>query len=481
MPAPAECVGEVPVTRRPGHRALGVGGGAAALAAILALAAPAALADTPPDSSRNVEPLADAARLPAIEAERQQLFAAMLRDPANLDLAFRYASLSAQAGDLEGAIATLERMLIFAPGLPRLQLELGVLYYRLGAYDTASTYFDAALAAPNVPEEVRTRVESYRVAIAERNEVDRFSGSVSVGVRYQTNANAAPETRLVRTTLLADPLLLDENALGQDDVNGYVSTNLHYSHDLGAQGDRLEANLQAYGALYTDETDINTGFAELTVGPTFNLERISLEDTTLSLYGIAGGLVLKDDPYLVSGGVGAALNKVFGTGTRTYLGTEYRREGFQDSDLRPNASDRTGDRYRLFAGVSQDVTARLSVFAGLNGERRAADADFLSYTEGGITAGARLGFRSPFPTQDEPWVFGLTGGYIKRGYDDPDLIFSLTKEEEDDESFVEGSLTVPVAADWAVQTTVGYRNVSSNYDLRNYDNVSTSLGVVWRF
>lgn len=37
-------------------------------------------------------------------------------------------------------------MLIFAPNTLRLHLELGVVYYRLGAYDVTRTYFEQALA-----------------------------------------------------------------------------------------------------------------------------------------------------------------------------------------------------------------------------------------------------------------------------------------------------------------------------------------------
>jgi len=75
----------------------------------------------------NVPPRNGAANLEQLEARRQVLFRQVLADPSNLDASFEYAALSSQVGDLEGAIATLERMLIFAPGLPRLQLELGVL------------------------------------------------------------------------------------------------------------------------------------------------------------------------------------------------------------------------------------------------------------------------------------------------------------------------------------------------------------------
>ena len=61
----------------------------------------------------------------------------MLQDPSNLDVAVEYASLSSQVGDYEAAVSTLERMLIFAPNTPRLRLELGILYYRLGSYEVS--------------------------------------------------------------------------------------------------------------------------------------------------------------------------------------------------------------------------------------------------------------------------------------------------------------------------------------------------------
>jgi hypothetical protein len=88
---------------------------------------------------------------PEIEARREALLKRMLSNPSDLDVAFEYANLSAQVGDYEGAISALERMLIYAPNTPRLQLELGILYYRLGAYEVARSYFEQALANPSVP------------------------------------------------------------------------------------------------------------------------------------------------------------------------------------------------------------------------------------------------------------------------------------------------------------------------------------------
>ena len=89
---------------------------------------------------------------PTPEQEKQYdaAFQEMLRKPADLDVLFKFATIASQTGDLEGSISALERMLLINPALPRVRLELGVLYYRLGSYEVAHTYLDAALKTPRV-------------------------------------------------------------------------------------------------------------------------------------------------------------------------------------------------------------------------------------------------------------------------------------------------------------------------------------------
>src|ERR1700730_12086471 len=97
---------------------------------------------------------------PALEAQKEALFQQMFRDPANLDVTLAYADVPATLGDYEAAVSALERLLLFNPDLPRVQLELGALYFRMGSYELARDYFGKAAAA-NPPPEVRARVEQY--------------------------------------------------------------------------------------------------------------------------------------------------------------------------------------------------------------------------------------------------------------------------------------------------------------------------------
>ena len=128
-----------------------------------------------------------------LEQQFEQAFKHMLLDPSNLDNSFRYAELGIKIGDYEAAISALERMLLYNPDLPRVRLELGVLYFRLGSYAIARAYLTRAVAGDNVPDDVRARVAVFLDEIDNRLSNHRFSGSVYGGLRYQNNANAGPE------------------------------------------------------------------------------------------------------------------------------------------------------------------------------------------------------------------------------------------------------------------------------------------------
>src|SRR5690554_579059 len=122
----------------------------------------------------------------------------MIRRPADLDIVFRYAELAIRLENYEAAIAALERLLLFNPDLPRVRLELGALYYRLGSYELARSYLNRALESEAVPESVRARARTYLAEIDERTARHRFGGSILLGGRWQSNANAGPASPEVR-------------------------------------------------------------------------------------------------------------------------------------------------------------------------------------------------------------------------------------------------------------------------------------------
>ena len=94
--------------------------------------------------SANVAPvITDPKQIEEINTERERIFSALIDEPTNLDNLFEYANLSILLGDLEAAISVFEQMLIYEPDLPRIRLELGVLYFRLNAYPSAKLYLNS--------------------------------------------------------------------------------------------------------------------------------------------------------------------------------------------------------------------------------------------------------------------------------------------------------------------------------------------------
>ncbi len=418
------------------------------------------------------------ARVQQIQARREALFKAMLQKPDDLDAAFEYAALSAQVGDVEAAISTLERMLIFAPGLPRLQLELGVLYYRLAAFDTARGYFEAAIAAPDVPPEVRGRVEQYLAGIDSAAEPNRFAGQIRAGIRYQTNANRAPTDSIILLNGL--PFSLNAGSLASPDGNIYTTGIFHISHDLESQGDTLEVDFLTYASKQFQHDELDVALAEVTIGPAFDMGRFGIDNAALGIYGIGSAVYLGDDFY--SAGIGAGTRFVIRPNPALSFLTalEYRHKSYQDSPSSPTASLRDGDEVRTFGTATYVVAPQVVLYGNVYAQRTWADAGYLSSLEGGFTVGPRYSFASPVSSDMPAWTVAVNTGALFRNYDDPDPVIDSVAER-DWEAFVGGGLTVPIKPDLALLTELEYRYVDSNYDTRKYDNFSISFSVAKSF
>src|SRR5438067_10241632 len=90
--------------------------------------------------------------VPRTTPEYNALFKRMFDDPTNVEVTFRFAALATKLGDYEAAIGALERILLFNPRLARVKLQLGSLYFKLGSYKMARSYFEQARTAGASPD-----------------------------------------------------------------------------------------------------------------------------------------------------------------------------------------------------------------------------------------------------------------------------------------------------------------------------------------
>src|SRR5258708_7236434 len=167
-----------------------------------------------------------------LQAQKEALFQRSLRDPANLDTVFAYADVSAKLGDNEAAVSALERMLLFNPNLPRVQLELGALYFRMGSYDSARIYFERAAAA-NPPDDVKERIRTYLAEIPRRSAPRRFSAFAFFGAQYQSDANIAGSSSITALSPFRPiSFNLQPQFVKRHDFIAFATGSAPYNHDF---------------------------------------------------------------------------------------------------------------------------------------------------------------------------------------------------------------------------------------------------------
>lgn len=410
-----------------------------------------------------------------IEVRRQKLLQQMVKTPRNLDLAYEYAELSAQVGDYQGAIATLERMLVYAPDLPRLQFELGLLYYRIGAYNTAQNYFALTLSSPNAPAEVLNQVRQYQQQIL-LAEPPPWSGTFFSGIRWQSDANSAPDSQQV--TLNGFTFNLDDQSISQPAWGALNIGTAHWSHDLEHQGGRLEADVLAYSAMNFEQTQLDTNMLEVTFGPSFNMKRWYIDRGRLQVYGIGTFSMLGDSFDFGAGGAGMHILTYLTDRSWLDIRLETRVREFNDTTEQPNNSLRDGPQTRGIAGYSYSVTPNLVV--SLQGviQREAEDAAYFSNWEYSFTGGLAWGFRGPFGYL--PWSLQLGAGAIWRNFDEPDPTINPFPEV-DSQFWGRAALAIPVAPTWNLIPSLEYRSQTSNYDISNFNDLTAMVGLQKEF
>lgn len=454
------------------------------LAAALAGVAALALA-LPGGASAQAAPgtqLAQALDPADIDPELRDAYAAAFRatsaDPGNLDKAFEFAGIAIRAGDYEGAIATLERMLLLDPQLPRVRLELGALYYRLGSYETARHYFDSALQAPNVPAEVRERVMTFRAEIDRRQAPSQFSGSITAGLRYQSNANTAPTGGNVRVGGL--PARLDEEATAEGDVNAFLFGTLRHAYDFGTQDRTMwESFGNFYVARQFDRTDVDVTYLQATTGPRFFADAL-LYGLSVRPFVAADFVMIHDKTDYVAPGGGVSLDYNEPGASVSLLG-EWRHRFFNNTRERPQNDNRSGDELGLRLSADKTFASFLTLFAALGYVHFDARRGFESYDEIGVTAGAQAAFTGPFGAEGIPWTLTFSATRLFTDYDRPDATIDPDTKRRDRDWRLNATLTAPLSADWSAMVSFGRNQRDSslpNYDYTNYFGL---VGATWRF
>lgn len=359
----------------------------------------------------------------ALEAKKEALFHQMFRDPANLDVTFAYADVSARLGDYEAAVSALERMLLFNPDLPRVQLELGALYFRMGSYELARDYFARATAA-NPPPDVRARVEQYLTEIEKSQSRHHLSGYVFFGGQYQSDANVAPGSPLILSPI--GPVLLNNQFVRQASGSLFGSGSLLYSYDLETPNhDTLELTSVGYLNHYANfaVTRLDLSLLEVTGGPRFNFPNgrvIGDKPASVRPYVILDEVGLGWNQYFDAYGAGLEYDQIVWNDLTLKTVYEFRQKNFTNASDRPLSRGLNGSDNLVSLQGTKPVSQNSALtfqFDYLNQSTRLPYYANRSYA---VTGAYRVRYDDPTGITVNPWESSLFLGRAWSYYDAPD-------------------------------------------------------------
>jgi tetratricopeptide (TPR) repeat protein len=422
---------------------------------------------------------AAAADQAALRAQYDALFQRILTNPADIDATLRFAEVATRLERYEAAIGALERILFYNVQLPRVHLELGILYFRLGSYEIARQHLQTAISAPDVPDDVRRRVNEFLAEAQKRLSRNQLTADLRLGLRYQTNANIAPLGNTYR--VFGTDLDLPSGAKRRPDWNVFSQLAVHHIYDLRTQdSDRIETNLQAYQALQFKETRFDLGLVEIDSGPRLALTTEGVR-STFRPYVLANYVELAHRRYLTTFGGGLSMAMYFSDALSAEARLEYRKRDFNNSKRNPDVSIQSGDLAEPSWTMQYKFSDDFVLLGRLAFGSNAADQRFYSYWlyQGDVSATwnfAMPGINAAGKSTLTPFL-----SYVITDYRAANPTFDPDTVRHDREWRLGASLDVPVMEHVGTFALVQYSAVNSSLPNFKSRNLAISFGISLRY
>jgi len=433
--------------------------------------------------------LSDAERA-ELQAKKDTLFQQMLRDPGNLDVSFDYADVSARLGNNEAAVSALERMLLFNPNLPRVDLELGALYFRMGSFEIARSYFEKAAAA-NPPPEVKARVDQYTAQIAQEESPQRFTGYLFFGAQYQSDANVAPGSPLVHSPV--GDVLLSQQFVKQHDFNIFATSSVLYSYDLGTQDrDVFEVGGTAFVNHYFKFGRLDLDLGEVNAGPRLRFPDLGLplvQSASLRPYAILNEVGLGENQYFFTYGSGIEGSALIAGDILARAIFEFRQKKFSNAPDRPLSTGLDGNDKLITLVMTKPITPNSALGAEFDYLDQSTKFAFYGNKAYSVAGSYRVRYADPTGTLPFPWETTLFASRSWAHYGAPDpccntsgsTVFFSPSARNDRRWRVGVSQSFQITDSIAIVAQLQRDVVSSNLPVYAYTSNSALVGAQIRF
>ncbi len=302
---------------------------------------------------------------------RRVTYAEVLSDPDNLDLNYRWVLTQIQDGNLKGAAATLERMLLVRPKMVRMRMLYAVVLLKMGDFEHAQRELELLEPLP-MNARSRAQLKGYQDQIRRNRKVYRSVLTLNVGAQTDSNRNSGPDSNQALVGNIRQSVGAASKKTADQGFSSIL--NLQVERDLGSQEDlKAVAGLTYFHAQQEDLENLDLQVAKFDLG--FRLRRSGWE---LQPQLVADAIDLSREVYQRS--FGAQLLGKLPLSNKLDLSMNLRSV-YEDYDSTPDATtarDRSGYRtdFKLDLGFRPRLDQRLTFKAGVS--RKSAQKTYFS-------------------------------------------------------------------------------------------------------
>jgi hypothetical protein len=327
-----------------------------------------------PEAEKRKRAAAEAAAAQARQREapgETATYAQVLANPDDTQLNYRFARAQIRAGDLKGAAATLERILLINPDLADVRLLYAVVLYRLDDLSEAKRELETLQKAALTPAEKKERDE-YAASVDGRMKKTHLSGRLSAGFEYDSNRNASPSTGLL--LFQGQPLPVSGLSAQRDDTAILTQANVTASRDL-AHGNEVFTSLDYYRADQTLLKTLNLQAYSAQVGGVWRAAPGWNVTPTLGFDHV----LLGEATFLRDRSAGVRVDHDINRRTTVFAEVHDAFDDFVNTSEVPNIGDETGIRFDATLGVERVLTPNMKLTASYTHEIKHAAQDFWEY------------------------------------------------------------------------------------------------------
>lgn len=411
---------------------------------------------------------------------RKVTFADILANPDDIELNLAFAQNQIADGNVQGASATYERILLIQPENARVRLLYAIVLFRLDSLKEAERELKT-VGKLKMAAGLRSQIDYYLDQIKLRSKATRYAFMVSAGGQYDWNKNSAPSSGQL---LVADLLgTVDDDDLRTHDYAYNGAARLEFTHDLGYQArHRLTGAVSHYRSEQSERKELDLQVYGAEIGLVYDAAPFELLPQVYFQ-----NLDLSNDRYAANIGAKIRGQYQYDRETQIYGVGQFERQKYFATLNVTTAPEKSGRKYTTGVGVNYALGPTMTISAETNHIVKHAQRNFNDY-------------RSQTLSLSHNWLLGkgmflyttLTGEITRYGTGDP-TVSGLTRHDRLGSvgmtfgiplnTVINAQVPIPLLRDLFMTVSVSTTRALSNLTNYTYTNRTASfqLSKRWEF